>query len=222
MDFRHKGISNKSYQIWADTIQKEVDAKLKWHEKNKRIKEKFPIDDGELSWRGQYERINFEDYMKKHKFRVPEIKQLPKKADYSGDVNEYLEKLGLKDEKSARVAPITMYDTPREEKDLIYAGISRDHEGRYKYLTERKKYKPEQKYPFPLTSSMDYGWRVYDEHDRLSARLTGDGESLSRSMSFNEFPSKHGIKNEIKNTFFRENGCLSDQWKDDIIKARAS
>lgn len=35
-----------------------------------------------------------------------------------------------------------------------------------------------------------------------------------------EFPSIYGIRNVMMTSFSRENGCLSDNYKDDIIKVR--
>lgn len=211
MDFRARGINNKSYQTWSDTIEKETEARLKWNMKYDRMKEKF-ADQTDIGFKEMYEAIQFEDYLNKNRFKVPEIKLVPKKNNYNREVNEYLLKLGVKDKKTGDLKPVEMYPQSEDEKELIYNGISRDHEGRYKYLTERKKYKPEQKYAFPITSSMDYGWNFYDENERVTS-------SRFKSTSF-QSASQHGLKNVIKDSFYRENGVLSDQWKDDTIKAR--
>ena len=49
-----------------------------------------------------------------------------------------------------------------------------------------------------------------------------DHATSFKSTSLGVFPSSHAIKNEVMNSFFRDNGVLNDQWKDDIIKARSS
>ncbi|CAF0889886.1 unnamed protein product [Brachionus calyciflorus] len=211
MDFRAKGINNKSYQTWSDTIQKETEARLRWNLNRERMKEKFP-NNTDTSFKEMYETIQFEDFLNKRRFRVPEIKLIPKKNSFEKDVNEYLIKLGAKETSSSSLKPIEMYEQDPREKELIYDGISRDCKGRYRYLGERKKYKPEEKFAFPITSSMDYGWNFYDKHDRLTS-------SRFKSTSF-QSPSQFGLKNVIKDTFFRENGVLSDQWKFENIKAR--
>lgn len=212
MDFRAKGINNKSYKTWSDTIEKETEARLRWNINRERMKEKFG-NKSDIGFKEMYETIQFEDFLNKRKFKVPEIKLIPKKTSYDKDVNEYLIKLGVKDKHSESLRASDMYDQDRKEKDLIYNGISKDHEGRYKYLSERKRYKPEEKFVFPITSSMEYGWNFYDKHDRLTS-------SRFKSTSF-QSPTKYGLKNIMNDTFKRENGVLSDQWVHDTIKARA-
>lgn len=223
MDFRNKGFSSRSFQIWDEFIEKENELRLKWNKSYDKITTMFPNPE-ELGWKGKYDYLEYEKYMNKHKFRLPQLPEKPKKADYTKEINEYLVKLGVKDEKSLKLLPITMYEQKKEEKDLIYNGISRDHEGRYKYLHERKKYKPEQKYPFPMTSSMNIGWKTYDDNNKVSSRTESEFDSESFvAKSLQDFPTnKYGIRNEVQNEFHRRNGVLSDQWKDDVIRARHS
>lgn len=211
MDFRTKGINNRSYQTWSDTIEKETEARLRWNIKRDRMKEKFG-DKKELSFKEMYEAIQFEDLLNRRRFKIPEIKLIPKKTSYDKDVNEYLVKLGVMENNSKVLRTADMYDQDFKQKDLIYNGISKDHEGRFKYLRERKKYKPEEKFVFPMTSSMEYGWNFYDKHDKLTS-------SRFKSTSF-QSPSKFGHKNVINDTFKRDNGVLSDQWVHDTIKTR--
>lgn len=91
-----------------------------------------------MGWKGKYDRLEFDNFIEGNKFRKPQIHEPNKKrTDYSREVNEYLEKLGIKDLTSRKIKPMLMYES--KEKELIYDGISRDHEGRYKYLNERKK-----------------------------------------------------------------------------------
>ncbi len=127
-------------------------------------------------------------------------------------MNEYLEKLGIKDENSESLRTFTMYDQDPTEKSYLYKGISRDKEGRYKYLNERKKYKPDQRYVFPVTSSMEIGWKVYGDDLKLSPRIASYRDEYTNN------PSPYGIKNVVINAFHRTNGCLSDNWKDDTIE----
>ncbi len=154
---------------------------------------------------------------------MPEIKLIPKKTDYNHEVNEYLVKLGTKDENSKNLRTSTMYKQDPSEISYLYNGISRDKEGRYKYLNARKKYKPDQKYFFPATSSMEIGWKLYDDNLKLSPRLqyfTEESTGITHPSFLSEIPSPHAIKNVVINSFHRNNGCLSDNWKDDIIKAK--
>ena len=70
---------------------------------------------------------------------------------------------------------------------------------------------------------MDIGWRTYDNDNKLTndnESIDPDQESFYTKSSI-EFPTiKHGFKTGVKTEFVRTNGCLSDQWKDDILTAR--
>ena len=137
MDFRAKGLFSKTNQIWDDHIRKENDIRIKWNKSFDKISSKFPSSQN-LGWRGQYERLEFENFIEANKFRRPQIHQPNKKrTDFSLEVNEYLQKLGIKEPSSTKLKPITMYERTKTENETLYDGISRDHEGRYKYLNER-------------------------------------------------------------------------------------
>ena len=47
-------------------------------------------------------------------------------------------------------------------RTLLYKGISAHEEGRYAYLNKRKMKSPEEKFEFPITSSIQYGWKIMD------------------------------------------------------------
>ena len=139
MDFRNKGIWARTYQIWDDHIKKENNIRLKWNKSYDRISNMFPNSEN-LGWRAKFDHFEHENFVDVNKFRRPQIHQPNKKqrADYSREVNEYLEKLGIKEEKSRQLKPITMYEPTKEENKILYDGISKDNEGRYRYLNERK------------------------------------------------------------------------------------
>ena len=76
---------------------------------------------------------------------------------------------------------------------------------------------------------MNIGWNLYDENLKLrnnliehSKKIDGNNDSPFEASTLGEFPSPYGIKNIVNTSFNRENGCLSDNWKDDIIKARST
>ena len=148
--------------------------------------------------------------MKRHRFSVPNIVFPQRPASLH---NEYLAKLEMKrPEMTRRVKP---RDVSPEEKNIIYEGISRDLQGRWKYLNTRKRYKPEEKYEFPVTSSMAYGWQLYDENNRRQ-----DEES---SYERDSVPSKYGIKNYVMNTFYRQNGVMNDERREnEAVNVRKS
>ena len=72
---------------------------------------------------------------------------------------------------------------------------------------------------------MDVGWRLYDENSKLQSNFFKEARKIEDSTSYKttaigEFPSAYGIRNVMLSSFSRENGCLSDNYKDDIIKVR--
>ena len=47
-------------------------------------------------------------------------------------------------------------------REYLYDGFTKEGKGRYRYLQQRYRHIPENKYEFPLTSSWEYGWRLSD------------------------------------------------------------
>ncbi|XP_077308125.1 protein SPMIP1 [Lithobates pipiens] len=73
---------------------------------------------------------------------------------------------------------------------VLYDGFTKEGKGRYLYLKNRKQYGPEEKYPHPILSSWDYGWRLGDV--------------------VNEFKTPiHGRSRIVKDTFYSKNGVIS-------------
>ena len=168
MDFRKHGINNRSYQILNEHIDKETITRLKWKEKFSQI-EKDPTHN-EFSWRFNFEKIENEPSLTpvtKDTYKPPVIK-IPPKGNLNllsdEEINDYLIKLGVKNPETYQLRINEMFEADPTEKDLIYDGVSLEQEGRYKNLEVRRKYKPENKYPFPVTSSMNYGWNMYDNN----------------------------------------------------------
>lgn len=56
-----------------------------------------------------------------------------------------------------------MFKPPRRLKDQLYDGFTKEEKGRYQYLKCRKEVIPEQKYSYPLVSSMVYGWKTGEQ-----------------------------------------------------------
>jgi hypothetical protein len=76
---------------------------------------------------------------------------------------------------------------------------------------------------------MNIGWNVYDENLKLknsliehARKIEGNNDSPFEASTLGEFPSPYGMKNVVASSFNRNNGCLSENWKNDIIKARST
>uniref|UniRef100_A0A8D0GJH0 Sperm microtubule inner protein 1 n=1 Tax=Sphenodon punctatus TaxID=8508 RepID=A0A8D0GJH0_SPHPU len=53
-----------------------------------------------------------------------------------------------------------MRPVPPDVQELLYRGISHEHEGRWRYLQTRTLAVPEEKYIFPITTNFIYGWQM--------------------------------------------------------------
>ncbi|XP_030072746.1 protein SPMIP1 [Microcaecilia unicolor] len=109
------------------------------------------------------------------------IKDRIKRLTFREDGEEEAEGEGLPDFDMKPVTPRT--------RSLLYSGLSKEEEGRYKYLQERCKIKPEEKYVYPLTTNWMYGWQ-------LGSMDPGQRSIYPRCCL-------------VRDTFFRRNGAFS-------------
>lgn len=200
INFRSNGINNTSYKTWGDIIDKERDTRLKWNRKYK------SQEDLDLGWQGVQNQLDFENHMERHRFSIPKPTIIERKPSNFVN-NEYIAKV-----ERSRVKP---REASPDEKRMLFEGLSRDRQGRWKYLNTRQQYKPEEKYEFPVTSSMSYGWRVYDENNK---RINSVSSSLDSTLP----PSKYAVRNLVINTFYRDNGVINDDSRDDVVKVRTN
>ncbi|CAE7425298.1 ATp6v1fnb [Symbiodinium sp. CCMP2592] len=72
----------------------------------------------------------------------------------------YIEqRLKLEDEQQLRSGP--------DMKELIYHGVSHDHQGRRAYLQARRRLWPQDRLPAPVTSAAEVGWQSYAGPDKI-------------------------------------------------------
>lgn len=178
------------------------------------------MDDVErrFGWRGVENQVAHDEDMKRYEFKVPNI-VFPKRPESLR--NDYLRRLEAERDGTGGFewsGRTRARDVSPDEKRMIYEGISRDLQGRWKYLNTRKRYKPEEKYAFPVTSSMSYGWQLYDENNR---RFAHDPYGNTEESGLVVPSKQHGIKNYVMNTFYRPNGVAYEDLRDDeVIKNR--
>lgn len=51
-------------------------------------------------------------------------------------------------------------------------------------LNYLKIFKPEKRFPFPMTSAMDVGWRLYDENSKLQCNFYKEAKKVDESTSY--------------------------------------
>ncbi|XP_069499879.1 protein SPMIP1 [Ambystoma mexicanum] len=81
-------------------------------------------------------------------------------------------------------------------RNLLYDGFSKEGKGRSMYLQRRKREGPEEKFPHPVLSSWEYGWRIGD--------VVKDAPNPI-----------HGRSAIVKDTFFIRNGVFHHPSKTD-------
>ncbi|XP_075430928.1 protein SPMIP1 [Ascaphus truei] len=72
---------------------------------------------------------------------------------------------------------------------MLYEGFSKEGKGRYIYLKKRKQLGPEDKFPYPILSSWDYGWRLGDVVKEFRVPI-------------------HGRCKIVRDTFYMRNGVF--------------
>eukprot|EP00439_Symbiodinium_sp_Y106_P023503 s5088_g2.t2 len=79
----------------------------------------------------------------------------------------YIEqRLKLEDEQQLRSGP--------DMKELIYHGVSHDHQGRRAYLQARRRLWPQDRLPAPVTSAAEVGWQSYAGPDKIVGKQFSD------------------------------------------------
>lgn len=195
MDFRNGLISNRAYNGLNEAIENEAKVRRNWSLRYDRLNERFP-NKSMYTWAGMFDILKYEDESKK-KFKLPELKFPPQKVDYTNEVDAYLKNIGVKDE-NLKISLDEMYKIPNETKKSLIEGVSHEKGGRYKYLHDRHKILPEERYKFPICSSMAYGWRMNDFYKTTDMQAEQN------------LKAKFIIKSEMKDTFYRTNGAFDE------------
>ncbi|GFT20668.1 uncharacterized protein NPIL_61341 [Nephila pilipes] len=179
---REKVLDPAFQKAFTESINKEHMIRINWHLKHdsglKRTAEEscrwddVPDDDDE-------------DFVPPFDSTPPPPPEILKEGTLKPDVVGQPHIYELKDLKKIEDEMKVMKPVHPKTKKLLYEGISKEDEGKIKYLKVRKKKKPEDKYYFPVCTSWEYGWTYGQEPD----------------LSFPE----HGRKQAMKPSFFRPN-----------------
>ena len=174
---RELNMDTQRQNFWKESIDKEASVRLAWHVQ-------FSKD---LSSQSAIQMKNI--HPKKKETLFPKIGT--QNTLIQSNLNEQKLKMAKQMDKST-TKPTLLVEmhpvTPRTKK-LLYKGFSALGEGRYAYLQERKKKKPEQKYEFPITNAWEYGWKIT--------------EAMKQSLSK---PAEFGRTRIVKDSFYRNNG----------------
>ncbi|XP_014778279.1 protein ATP6V1FNB [Octopus bimaculoides] len=166
-------------KFWEDSIAKEQTLRLAWHRKRRQ---------DELTKVKETEKCQASDMLRKKLMFATGDPNLEKKTEEAvakkAETKPQEETPELETKQFELMLPID-----KETKDILYDGVSRDGKGRAKYLKQRYIENPEDKFIFPPTSGMEYGWNIAE---------------LSKSFNINK--SLHGHRCILRDTFYRKNG----------------
>lgn len=73
-------------------------------------------------------------------------------------------------------------------RNLLFDGLSHEGRGRYAYLRRRKQTGPEVRYEYPLTNTLEYGWKINDTMGKYKPPAHGRGSIVRDS-----FYRNHGV-----------------------------
>ncbi|CAH8541440.1 unnamed protein product [Schistosoma rodhaini] len=129
------------------------------------------------------------------------LKSLPKsntedKEDLAEQSNEiHLTDNVIKEQNHIDAIELDMYKPSNDVLKLLYDGISKEGKGRSRYLHDRYKLNLEDKFQFPVLSSMEYGWGHADLISKSTAQSRKFGRQCVIEDSFcrrTGIPFKHG------------------------------
>ncbi|XP_042195345.1 protein ATP6V1FNB-like [Callorhinchus milii] len=169
-------IDAHSQKCWTELINKEICTRIAW-------KTKYGN-----------EQAGIQPIIHRKKYDVPKLAVLPAIPKKHGQRKYPAQKAPEKPNLLvAEMRPVTP-----QIRRLLYEGFSQEQTGRYQYLQERKAQDPVEKFPYPLLSSWDYGWRL-------------DGNTTEYGI-----PS-HGRLRIVQDTFCTRNGVFcktspTDAW----------
>lgn len=103
-------------------------------------------------------------------------------------------------------ASVEMYGVSHQVKDKLYDGFTKNEKGRYDYLKTRKEVIPEEKYSFPVSSSMTYGWKLDGQFELARPRYARSSLVRDTFYTTNKIPTLEdpagGIKYNRGRTIF--------------------
>jgi hypothetical protein len=185
-----------------ETIEAEDKQRFKWYQQFTGLNLQKP---GKRSFTKNFvfEMMLNQADTERYRFRLPTVAKPPQPQDFKPEIDEYLTRIGAKNQDGTYSTVFTIPPTD-QVKSLLSYGVSHDSNGRADFLRERYKMKPEEKYKFPISTSMSYGWRLGDPNNT-------------------KIPQRVPIflAREVEGSFFRHNGVLTEN-ADGPIKTRGT
>jgi hypothetical protein len=243
MNFRQTGFNNRFYSQHGETIGNELNSSIKWSNKMNEITKRYTHnnDIDRYSWKTLFDKLEHETFLEKNKFKEPKLNFPPPKKSPN-----------LKQKEKNKFESISCFDfqtTSNQLKEIdIEEEIRKSREShldqilnssssnvsdlrRRVYLNERRRAGPIQKYIFPLTASMNYGWlsTAYNDDDiknefnsktQLSNNNNLNIQSERYIQNRTNLDMSHGKKNAFFSNYYRTTGALINVTEKENIKLR--
>ncbi|XP_063283631.1 protein SPMIP1-like [Pelobates fuscus] len=168
-------LTTRNQNCWKELIEKETISRMTW--KLKYDKEHPPNEFAIVRKRREMPIPNAGT-------PLPPLVNVPKHSLVTMSQEMDHEQADLQDLSEMR--PVTP-----QTHHLLYDGFSKEGKGRSMYLKRRKEFAPELKYPHPVLSSWDYGWRLDDVVKEFRIPI-------------------HGRSKMVRDTFYSRNGILQE------------
>ncbi|CAF1627243.1 unnamed protein product, partial [Adineta ricciae] len=163
----------RSQNAWKELIEKESVTRISWHRK-------FQATSNEDEW---FKRAFYTQATSKPVSQtLPTIVLPPKpkrRYDSSDTINQLREKLDVEHNPDILKE---MYPVKKEHQRLLYDGFSAEDKGRFRYLKVRQEFAPEQKYQYPISSSMEYGWKLDENAHHYQTPIHARGKFIEESF----------------------------------------
>ena len=170
----------RSQNAWKELIEKEALTRVSWHRT-------FEPQRQEDEW---FKRAFYQQATSKPIGRSLPAIVVPPRPKPRSDTQEAMNQLTKKlDAERNPNALKEMYPVRREHRDLLRNGFSKEGKGRWEYLNARQEMSPEHKYQYPLSTTMEYGWK------------------LAHSGQEYRTPA-HARSKTIEDSFYRPNGAF--------------
>jgi hypothetical protein len=167
------GFDTRSQNAWKELIEKESETRISWHRRFKPIS-----DDDEWFKRAFY----IQATSKPTSHFLPTI-VFPPRPKPRHNPNDRLDQLAKRlDIENNPDLLKEMYPVKKEDKDVLYDGFSKEEKGRYKYLNLRKEIPPERKYQYPVSNTMEYGWKLGDSNYQFNTPTYARGKLIEESF----------------------------------------
>ncbi|ESO95680.1 hypothetical protein LOTGIDRAFT_203814 [Lottia gigantea] len=155
MAARNASITVESQNFLTEAINKERDTRLNWHQKRRG-------QDAVKPRQMEVFRRNIEERSKPSEALMERLPAITKEQRFNKKKTTDWDALVTKSASGNVNTVLNMRPATPDTNSKLYDGFTKEGKGRYQYLQSRYFQIPEEKFPYPLLNSWEYGWRLND------------------------------------------------------------